>query len=468
MTLQGLLQVIARRWRILVATPLLTLAAALVTSFLLTPQYESRTTLFVSATPTTVGASDLLQGNSFTQARVRSYVDVVTTDAVLAPVIDGLGLDVSVDEFAEQVSAASPLDTVLIEVTVTDTSPEQAAALADAVGQSLVAAVTELERPTTDGASPIRVSVVQPAAVPESPVSPQPFLNAALGLLAGLGLAVGLAIARDTLDTRVSTAQEAADILDAPILASLQIDPAMADDWLVSDEQGFSVRAEAFRRLRTNLQFLDVKSHRRSFVITSALAGEGKTTVAVNLALAVAASGSRVVLVDADLRRPQVADYLQIEGSVGLTTVLIGRADVADVVQRWGGDGHLDVIASGAVPPNPSELLGSASMEKLITSLEADYDIVLIDSPPMLPVTDPTILSAVTAGAIVVASVGMVRTPQLATVRESMAAAGGALLGVVVNRVTESRGAYGAYGYAHYGAETTKGSRSVRRGRRTP
>ncbi len=454
MSLQSLLQLARRRWHVLLVVPVLTVCAALGVSALMTPEYESRTTLFVSATPTASGASDLLQGNNFTQARVRSYVDLVTTDAVLGPVIAAQQLDTSVGSLSSRVSSSSPLDTVLIDVRVVDASPEQAAVLADAVAASLVDVVTELESPADGQPSSVRLSVVEGAQVTADPVSPQPVVNALLGLALGLGLAVGLVVAWDALDTKIRTAEQASVALDAPVLSAMHASPEMDRRWMVTQDKGFSSQAEALRRLRTNLQFLDVESHRRSFVITSSVAGEGKTTVSVNLALTVAAAGMRVVLVDADLRRPRVADYLQTEGSVGLTTVLIGRADVRDVLQVWGPNGSVDFIASGEIPPNPSELLGSAEMERLIRKLESEYDVVIIDSPPSLPVTDPSILAAMCAGAIVVVSAGISRRDQLGVVRQSLDAAGATLLGVVANRLKASSAGYGGYGaYAQeYGA----------------
>lgn len=465
MSLQSLLQLARRRWHVLLVVPVLTVCAALGASALMTPEYESRTTLFVSATPTAGGANDLLQGNNFTQARVRSYVDVATTAAVLDPVIDDLRLDDTVGALAARVSSSSPLDTVLIEVRVLDESPEKAAVLADAVSASLVTVVTDLESPSNGAPSSVKLSVVEGAQVVIAPVSPQPVINALLGLVLGLGLAVGIVVAWDALDTRIRTPEQASAALDAPVLAALHANPDMDQRWMVTQDKGFSSQAEALRRLRTNLQFLDVESHRRSFVITSSVAGEGKTTVAVNLALTVAAAGLRVVLVDADLRRPRGADYLQTEGSVGLTTVLIGRAEVRDVVQPWGPDGSVDFIASGEVPPNPSELLGSAEMEKLIRTLESDYDVVIIDSPPSLPVTDPAILAAMCAGAIVVVGAGIARRDQLGVVRQSLEAAGATLLGVVANRLKANGSGYGGYG-GYGGYETQESAPAVPQQRR--
>lgn len=446
MSLQSLLHLARRRWLVLVLVPLVTVCLALAASALMTPEYESRTTLFVSATPTAGGAGDLLQGNNFTQARVRSYVDLVTTDAVLSPVVADLGLEDTAGALGQRVSSSSPLDTVLIDVRVVDGSAQQAAVLADAVAASLVDVVTELESPSAGAPSAVKLSVVERAQVASTPVSPQPLLNALLGLVLGLGLACAAVVAWDALDTRVRSAEHASTALDAPLLTAMQADADMGHRWMVSHETGFSSQAEALRRLRTNLQFLDVESNRRSYVVTSSVAGEGKTTVAVNLALTLGAAGLKVVLVDADLRRPRVADYLRTEGSVGLTTVLIGRAEVRDVVQPWGPGGSLDFIASGEVPPNPSELLGSAPMERLLRSLEVEYDVVVVDSPPSLPVTDPSILAAMCAGAIVVVSAGIARRDQLGVVRQSLDAAGATTLGVVVNRLKASAGSYGGYG----------------------
>ncbi len=349
-------------------------------------------------------------------------------------------------DLAARVSGSSPLDTVLIDVRVVDDSPERAARLAGAVAASLVDVVTDLESPASGEPSSVRLSVVESALVPTSPVSPTPVLNALLGLVLGLGLAVGAVVAWDALDTRVRSAEHASEALGAPLLTAMQASDDMGSRWMVSDETGFSSQAEALRRLRTNLQFLEVGSGRRSYVVTSSVAGEGKTTVSVNLALTLAAAGMKVVLVDADLRRPRVADYLGTEGSVGLTTVLIGRAGVRDVVQPWGPHGGVDFIASGDVPPNPSELLGSAAMETLLRRLEASYDVVLVDSPPSLPVTDPAILAAMCTGAIVVVSAGIARRDQLGVVRQSLHAAGATVLGVVANRLKASNGSYGGYG----------------------
>ena len=199
-------------------------------------------------------------------------------------------------------------------------------------------------------------------------------------------------------------------------------------------------------------------------VVTSSLPGEGKSTTTINLAIALADAGSRVALVDADLRRPSVSKYLGIEGKVGLTTVLIGRATLDDVVQPW-GNGKLHVLPSGQIPPNPSELLGSKAMAQVLTQLAAKYDVVLIDTPPLLPVTDAAILARLTSGALVVVSADKLHRNQLRESLGSLETVGARILGIVLNRVARKPSdAYTYYDYTPDGSESTNGSNPARRG----
>ena len=166
--------------------------------------------------------------------------------------------------------------------------------------------------------------------------------------------------------------------------------------------------------------------------------GEGKTTTAINLAVSFADAGSRVILVDADLRRPCVAEYLGLEGAAGLTTVLIGAAEVADVVQPWQGS-SLDVLPSGEIPPNPSELLGSVEMSMLLAGLVESHDVVVLDSPPLLAVADATLLSRLASGTVLLAGADRVHKAQVRQSLESLAMVDARLLGVVLNKVSRRR-----------------------------
>lgn len=443
MELQEYLRLIRKRWRILTAAVVATLALAAAATVLTPREYSASTRLFVS-TSGADSTTSLLQGSNFTQQRVKSYADVITTPKVLGPVVDELGLAESAEVLGSRVAATVPLDTVLIDVSVRDRSAEQAARIADAVGREFTSTVTDLE--STDGtSSPVKVTIVSSATVPTAPVSPRPLRNGLLGLLAGLVLGLGLAIGRDKLDTSVKNERDLGAVTSAPVLGGIVFDPEAPKRPLIVQNDPHSGRAEAFRVLRTNLQFVDVADAPRSIVLTSTVPLEGKTTTTANLALTMAAGGMRVCVVEGDLRRPRLLEYLGLEGAVGLTNVLIGQAELDDVLQPFAGH-DLSVLGAGSLPPNPSELLGSTAMAKTLRELETRFDYVVIDAPPLLPVTDAAVLSTVAGGTVVVVGAGRVTREQLSKALGSLQAVNGHVLGVVLNMLPTK----GADAYSYY------------------
>jgi receptor protein-tyrosine kinase len=326
--------------------------------------------------------------------------------------------------------------------------------LVDAVSDQFVSYVAELETPPGKDEATIKATVVDPGSEPTSPVSPQPKRNLALGLVLGLLIGVGFAVLRETLDTSVKTIKQLEDLIDAPVLGSISYDNDAVRNPLINDLGTYAPRVEGFRVLRTNLQFIDPDQQRKVFVITSSLPEEGKTTTATNLALALAEGGERVALVEADLRRPKISEYLNLEGSVGLTTVLVGRVPLHDAMQQAGPHVGLDVLSSGRTPPNPAELLKSHSMSAVLKELRADYDIVLIDAPPLLPVTDAALLASQADGAILVVRHGKTTADQVRAAAERLTSVGAEPAGVIFN-MTPAKGS-GQYGYGYgygYGYE---------------
>jgi capsular exopolysaccharide synthesis family protein len=383
---------------------------------------------------------------------------------VLQPVIDSLGLQETPQQLATKVSASSDLKTVLITLSVNDGSPVQAAAIAQAVANSLIKAVDQLETPKSGGPSPVRVSVVTPATAPVAPSAPNTKINLALGLLVGLALGVGAALLRTTLDTRVRSERDLKEVTEAPVLGGIAFDPGASKDPLVTEASTHSQRAESFRQLRTNLQFAHVSHKSKTVLVTSSLPGEGKSTTATNLAIAMAESGQTVALVDADLRRPMVATYLGLESRAGLTTALIGQADVRDLMQPWGRN-ELHVLTSGRIPPNPSELLGSGEMGQLIQRLEQAFDAVVIDAPPLLPVTDAAVLAQQVGGVVLVVGCHTAKRPQVEKAMATLDLVDADVLGVVLNRLpTKGPDAY-SYTYYGYASNIEKTPQSARRSR---
>lgn len=465
MDLTDYLRTLRKRWRLVALATLLGVAAAAGASSIMTPLYQAETKLFVSAQGGD-DASALLQGSSFTQQRVKSYADVVTSPVVLDPVIEELRLATTPAELAQRIRATAPLDTVLIDVAVEDSSAASAARIANAVALRFIDTVAELEQPEDGKPSPVRVSVIRTADVPQEPVSPRVALNVALGLFLGVAAGVTLAVLREMLDTTVK-APEVLSELGAPALGTTLF--ASRDDGAAVLVAGHTntPESEALRQIRTNLQFVDVDNPPQVVVMTSSLPGEGKTTTSVNLALTMAMAGVRTILVEADLRLPKVTEYMGLEGAAGLTTVLAGRATLDDVLQPYGTSG-LSVLPSGVVPPNPSELLGSRHMVDLIAELRTRADLVIFDTPPLLPVTDAAVLARHVDGAIVVVRHAKTTRDQLTKGLERLRSVDARVLGAVLSMVP-SRGADSTYGYGYgygYGpAARAEGGEQVLSGR---
>lgn len=423
---------------------------------MLQPTYTSETQLFV-ATQSSGSVTELQQGNSFSQARVQSYVKTVSSPLVLQPVIDTLGLGSTAAELSKRVTASTDLNTVLINIAVSDKSPVQAAAIAEAVADSLIRTVDSLEKPKSGGSSPVSLSVVKPAVAPTVPSGPNTRLNLVIGLLAGLALGAGGALLRSTLDTRIRGEADVRQISDVSVLGGIAFDQDATRKPLLTQAAPQSPRAESFRQLRTNLQFANVSAHAKTVLVTSSIPGEGKSTTATNLAIALAQSGRSVCLVDADLRRPMVSEYLGLDRSVGLTTALVGGFDVAEALQHWGED-KLYVLASGMIPPNPSELLGSQEMKRLIERLEDSFDSVVIDAPPLIPVTDAAVLAQHVGGVIMVAAAQTVRRQELQKSLNALQLVGAVVLGIVLNRVPIKGADAYSYSYVSYSSVVEEGT----------
>lgn len=448
MELRDYLRVLRRSWILILSAVLIGVLGGGAASLLLRPTYTAETQLFV-AIQNSGSVQELQQGNTFSQARVQSYVKTVETPVVLQPVIDSLGLEMTPSDLAAKVVGSSDLNTVLITISVDDESPVKSAAIAQAVGSSLIKVVDNLERSDKTAASPVKLSIVTPAVAPTEPTSPNTRLNIALGLLAGLVLGVGLTILRATLDNKVRGEEDVRKIADVPLLGGIAFDQDAVKKPLITQAVRQSPRAESFRQLRTNMQFANISQKSRAVLITSSLPGAGKSTTATNLAIALAQAGQSVALVDADLRRPMIAEYLGLEGNAGLTTALLGRAQLGDLMQPWGDD-KLYVLTAGQIPPNPSELLGSDEMLRIVRQLESSFDAVIIDAPPLIPVTDATVLSQHVGGVVVVVGSQKVRQGELERSLNALSMVSANVLGVVLNRLpTKGPDAY-AYSYYSY------------------
>jgi capsular exopolysaccharide synthesis family protein len=445
MDLRDYLRAIRRRWWLVVGSVVLALATAAIVTVLTPPRYEASVTFFVSA-QTKGGVTDAYQGDLFSQQRVASYVDLLTSDRLADMIVASghtPGLDAS--QVQSRVSARALPNTVLLSASVTDGDRARALSLAKDLAREFATLVQTLETPSGGTVASVRVEVVAGPRLAETPVAPTPARNLGLALVLGLLAGVGLAALREAMDTTVKDAASLAEHVDAPVLSSVPFDARARKSPLILADTTRSTRAEALRQLRTNLQFVDVDRPVRTIVVTSAGPNEGKSTTACNLAIVFAEAGKRVVLVDADLRRPRLAEYLNLEGAIGLTNVLVGQTRLEVALQQWGSE-RVFVLPSGSIPPNPSELLGSRHMAELLNTLEERFDAVIIDTPPLLPVTDAAVLASTVDGTVLVSRCGRTTTTQAKQAADSLKAVGARVLGCVLN-MTPARGADAYYDY---------------------
>lgn len=454
MELGDLGRALRARWWLPVVGLLLGGGLALAGTLLSTPIYTTSMQFFVS-TRDSASASEAFQGSQLSQQRVTSYARLLTGGELAARVVEDLDLDSSPSAVAGRITAVAVPQTVLVDVTVSDPSPERAQQIASVLAQEFDGLVTELEASGTSGGSPVQVALTDPPDLPTAPSSPQGARNATLGLLVGLLLGAAVAVIRARLDRRVRDSEEIAAITGVPVIGTILRDEQLEKRHVIVSGRPDRA-AESYRQLRNNLQFLDVDNPPRVIVISSALPAEGKTTAVVNLGLALAESGRTVTIVEADLRKPKVTEYLGLVADVGLTNLLAGTADFGDVVQKT-ADARLQVLAAGPTPPNPGELLASSNMGALLDKLRAGSDFVLVDAPPLLPVADTSGLAVHADGVVLSVRYGSTRRDQLQQAAATLDRVGARTLGLILNIVPpKATAATSVYGYGGTYGDTTR------------
>ncbi|WP_075890445.1 polysaccharide biosynthesis tyrosine autokinase [Actinomyces provencensis] len=411
-------------------------------------QYTASSTAYVRVTvPTDDGtetsANAYYNASQLATQKVKAFVPVFTSQTVAQAVIDDLKLNTTPSELAGRLTASNATNALTINVTATADTADQAREISDAVVDKAALQVKELEGED----SPVGVVLMAPAALSTIVVTPSPMKYLGAGILAGLLLGYVIAFARTTLDKRLRTVEDIQTRFEAPVLGVIPASDTIARS--ESDDAKDFRASESLRKLRTNLRYADVDRELRSIVITSPVQGDGKSSVASNLAKVMAAAGQDVLLVDADLRRPTARKTFGVASKVGLTQVLVGAAGLEQAISRTGVEG-LSVLPAGDIPPNPSELLGSQRMSELLAYLSRDH-LVIVDAAPVLPVTDAVVLAKHADGVVMVAASGSTTSDELAGALDGIQQTGGKVLGVVLNRVATSRLAHLKYGDSQYG-----------------
>ncbi|CAN2214214.1 Exopolysaccharide synthesis protein [Candidatus Nanopelagicaceae bacterium] len=445
-------------WRLLLGNKYLiagtTLTCLVVSIFLAHSSekvYQSDAQLFVSTPANTLDISALATGSSFSQQRVKSYAQIINSPLTLKPVIEELELGVTPEQLSGQISAVAPLDTVLISLSVKDANSDKAALIANSVAQQFAVVAEDLEMNNSFTGAPVKVSTVRYATANPNPISPNKKLYYLLGLLIGFALGFSIAGLRKILDTTVKNSD---DLFGMSLLAAIGFDASADERPLITKLGRYAARTEAFRTLRTNLKYIIPSIPAKVVAITSSLPNEGKSTTAINLAISFCQGGNSVILIEADMRRPKISNYLEISTSLkgGLSEILLGTKKISPAILKESIDNYqgtdLRIIHSGKIPGNPSELLGGERFDQLIALLRKSYDYVIVDCPPLLPVADAAIISTRVDGVIILVHAGKTRKNELLGARAAIESVGASILGVVLNKIPENVRGY-KYGYTY-------------------
>ena len=495
-------------WLILLAG-ILAGVAAFVVSINTLPIYQTSTTLLVSAPPASTNSIDAT-GMVNTQTMTSTYSQMLLDTPVLQGVITQLKLNTTPDELKKSISVAVVTNTQLLVITVNDPSPVQAANIANSIAQvfadrirelqsqryaasrdGLNAQVTDMENQidtttkqialTTDPAAleqlqarltqyrtiysnlvtsyeqirlaeeqtSTNVVVSEPANVNNIPVSPKTPLNTILAFASGMLLAAGAIFVGDTLDDTIKNPEDLRRRFNLPILGMIAWHET-PDNKPITQVEPRSPTAEAFRALRTNITFAAVDRPLRRIMITSPTPQEGKTTISSSLAVVLAQADKQVVLIDADLRRPKVHRKFGLHNRIGLTDMFVRPLDALSGIVKYVEIHGLAVITSGGLPPNPAELLTSQKMIDILDRLNQDFDIILIDTPPVLTVTDAAALAPAMDGVILVAKPGSTKLSSFQQTLVQLRSVGARVLGVVLNDVNPKSRKYGYYYNRYY------------------
>jgi capsular exopolysaccharide synthesis family protein len=437
-------------WKFITVVTLVFTVAAMAWSSMRPRVYAAEASAVVVAAGTE-SVSSLLAGDTLAKARAKNYKSLAESRLVADNVSASTGVKMTGAELLDSVSVNVPRDTAEIRIHAESSDPTTAQKVADAWVAELGKQVQERERASATAAAgqpapaavpPLSLVSLDAATVPTAPVSPGVGLSTASGALMGLLLGYVAALLRHRLDRRVRTAAEVEKLFSVPVVGALPVDSTLQGGNKVLESPSRKpgayghnpAFAEALRELRTNLTFLDVDNPPRIIVVTSSVSGEGKSTIAANLASAMAAAGEDVVVVDGDLRHPSIARIFGVVPGIGITDILTGKARVDDVLQQRSDLPNLRILGSGRIPPNPSELLSSRAMKQLIGSL-SERGVVIIDAPPLLPVTDAVLLARVADGAIVVVRAGRTTKEQLSKSLGNLRRVSAGVLGTLLNCV---------------------------------
>jgi len=436
-------QLIVKRWKLLVALPILAAAVSLLVNMLIiTPQYQASTTLMVTRP---VDASQIiLQDIQLSRQLVHTYREIVHSRRVLDIVIANRSLPYSTESLRQMVEVQAVRDTELITVVVTHPEPKLARDVANEVAAVFMQEITEIMQVDN-------VSVVDAAVEPWRPVSPRVSLNVLITFVLGAMVAFFLIFLLDYLDRTVKDPVETQALLGLPVVGL--IPKLEKTETLVTMANPRSVAAEAFRTLRTNIQYSSVEKQVKKILVSGANPECGKSTVSANLGAVLAQRSGRVLIIDCDLRRPRQHKLFNATMEPGLSSLIFNEnVSLSQALRKTEYD-NLMVLPCGPIPPYPAEMLSSVHMLRIVEAVSKQFDYIVFDSPPIIAVTDALILSKLVDGTLLVLNYGRVRKDEALEAYKKLMLVQANVIGAIINAVPRGNSYYNGYQqYYYYGS----------------
>lgn len=434
-----------RLWIILTATIVLALTAAILSTFVLHPVYEGKVTLIIGRANNTDSDKIRYDDILMYQKLVKTYSELVKSRLVIDETISRLGYDITYRNMEKKLKVTPKGDTQILEIAVEDHSPEKAMQLTNMLSEVFIEKIKTMMNSDN-------VKIMDKAQMPDKPVKPRILLNIVIAAFLGFISSLGLIFLIENLDNTIKTEEDIEKHLSAAILASIPYIRAPRNKnniiEMITLKDPKSPVSEVYRTLWTNIKFISFQKHMKSIIFTSTGPSEGKSTVISNLGIIMAQSGNKVLLLEGDLRKPSLHKNFSLQNSIGITNILVEDALHTDCITHTNIK-NLDLLLCGPKPPNPAELLGSEAMKNLIEYLQNDYDYILIDTPPVIVVTDAALLVSICHGAILLVSSGETIIEGAIKAKELLNNVKADLLGVVLNKVKidKQKGYYSYYRY---------------------
>ncbi len=420
------IKILGKRKAIIVLGTIICLLGSVVATSLMTPKFEASVEMLVSQGQIAPGNQSLgesYQALLLSERLAMTFKEMISSRTLAERVISKLELPLLPEDLQKKVGAKLVKDTELIEISVTDDNPVLVKNIANAYASEFI----NITKEVIPSSALINVKVVEPAVVPLDPVKPNASLNVILGLLVGLMASIGLAFLLEMIDVTIKEQEDVERLLGVPSLGKI---PRGESPFLLNNDD--AIISDVYRSIRTNLQYINFNQSIKTLIVSSANQSEGKTTVSSNLAIVYAQAGYKVLIIECDLRRPTLVDLFNIQNDRGLSNVLAGVATVESVICETQIDG-LRIISSGPIPPNPADLLNSENMDRVLSDLRETFDLIILDSPPALAITDTAILSTKADAVLLLSHYGKTKKNEIIAAKEALSKVGGRIIGFVIN-----------------------------------